>query len=207
MTGGEQLTGERKFEHPFKFWPQFKLFLGTNHLPAIRGTDHGIWRRLICVPFDTVYWRADRGESGPPELQADLGLEETLRGEFPGILNWLLEGCRQWQQHDLSWPPEVQAKTQGYRREQDALGQFLAACCVTGPNLRASTRELSWAYTQWCRDNDATPLSDMLLGKQLRERGFAKHDTKKERGWTGLALQEEFKASQGDDATPDAAAE
>ena len=56
MTGGEQLTGERKFEHPFTFWPQFKLFLNTNHLPKIHGTDRGIWRRVMPIPFEQTFW-------------------------------------------------------------------------------------------------------------------------------------------------------
>ncbi len=200
FTGGEQLTGERKFEHPFKFWPQFKLFLATNHLPEIRGTDEGIWRRVMPVPFDVRFWRASMGESGKEELQADPNLRDSLREEFPGILNWLLEGCRKWQQDGLTWPEEVRKKKKSYREEQDVLGPFLADCCALGAALEATAKELFSAYEAWCINNEG--VNSSTFGKRLKERGFtqktAKVKGKATRQWIGLTLQVADEPSEPD---------
>ena len=46
LTGDEQVSARFLRKEFFSFLPQFKLFIGTNHKPAIKGTDHGIWRRV-----------------------------------------------------------------------------------------------------------------------------------------------------------------
>ena len=46
---------------------------------------------------------------------------DALRAEFPGILSWALQGCRDWQQHGLPMPDKVAAATADYRSEMDAL--------------------------------------------------------------------------------------
>ena len=33
----------------FEFTPSHKIWLASNHLPAIAGTDHAIWRRILLV--------------------------------------------------------------------------------------------------------------------------------------------------------------
>ncbi len=188
MTGGEQLTGERKFEHPFKFCPQFKLFLATNHLPEIRNTDNGIWRRVVTVPFDVAFWKEGEG-SGAPELKADLQLSDKLQAEYPGILAWLVEGCLKWQRAGLTWPQKVRAKKEAYRQDQDVLGQFLADCCIIGASCSATAKELGAAYSQWCEANGERPISKTAFGKRLLERGFVAEHTKKARGWRGVGLK------------------
>lgn len=188
MTGGEQLTGERKFEHPFKFWPEFKLFLATNHLPKINGTDHGIWRRIVPVPFDVKFWKEGEG-NGPEHLKADLDLSEKLEAEYSGILNWLIEGCLKWQRDGLTWPEEVQAKKAAYREEQDILGPFLVDCCIVGESYTVTAKQLNAAYVKWCEDNGERPISQTMLGKRLGERGFINKPTKTARIWQGLGLK------------------
>ena len=46
VTGGvDFITGRHPYGQPLSFRPRFKLWLGTNHAPVIRGTDPAIWRR------------------------------------------------------------------------------------------------------------------------------------------------------------------
>jgi phage/plasmid-associated DNA primase len=63
--------------------PEFKLFLGTNHTPLIRGTDNGIWRRVHLIPFDVQI----------PDEERDMRLPEKLGAELPGILAWVVAGA------------------------------------------------------------------------------------------------------------------
>ncbi|HEX7534080.1 MAG TPA: hypothetical protein VF343_02400, partial [Syntrophales bacterium] len=45
ITGGDMVTARFLFAEYFDFQPQFKLFLASNQLPEISGTDGAIWRR------------------------------------------------------------------------------------------------------------------------------------------------------------------
>jgi putative DNA primase/helicase len=51
ITGGDMVTARFLFAEYFDFQPQFKLFLASNQLPEISGTDGAIWRRIKVIPF------------------------------------------------------------------------------------------------------------------------------------------------------------
>ena len=79
--------------------------MATNHKPVIKGTDHGIWRRIKLIPFTERI----------PEEKQDKHLELKLREEASGILNWLLEGIANWKQERLKTPKAVLFATDEYR--------------------------------------------------------------------------------------------
>ena len=99
----------------FNFVPTFKIFMATNHKPVIKGTDHGIWRRIKLIPFTTRIL----------EEKQDKNLEEKLMQESSGILNWLIEGAMRWRKEGLRPPRIVINATAEYRAEMDVIGDFL----------------------------------------------------------------------------------
>ena len=96
MTGGDKITAAKKYENEFEFTPEFKIWMGTNHKPIIRGTDDGIWRRMKIIPFTIQI----------PEEKVDKNLRNKLIKEAPAILNWMVEGCLLWGREGLK-DPEV----------------------------------------------------------------------------------------------------
>jgi len=95
ITGNDPVTASKKNEHSFTFVPQFKLWLAANHKPIVRGTDEGIWRRPMLIPFN-VKFEIDPEKRAPGEREGDPRIELKLLAELPGILNWALEGYREW---------------------------------------------------------------------------------------------------------------
>jgi putative DNA primase/helicase len=153
LTGGDTIRARRMREDFWEFAPTHKLILATNHKPAVRGGDEGIWRRLRLVPFAVKFWDPDRppaaGEDRPAALRQDKGLTGKLRGEAAGILAWLVRGCLDWQRHGLGAPQAVAGATAEYREEQDLVGQFLAERCVTGSEYRAKSSDLYAAFQRY----------------------------------------------------------
>lgn len=178
LTGGDKLKARRLYENFWQFDPTHKFFLAANHKPVVRGQDHGIWRRIHLVPFEVTI----------PDREKDTTLAEKLKAERPGILRWLVEGCRAWQRDGLEPPDEVRAATRTYRAEMDVLADFLAERCIVKADAEVKAAALYTEFVAWSRGNGEHELSQKALGGRLRERGFI--NERKSGGfiWHGLGL-------------------
>jgi P4 family phage/plasmid primase-like protien len=200
VTGSDSITASRKGEHEITFTPRFKLWLAANHKPVIRGTDDGIWRRPMLIPFLQQFETDPEKVAGAVKL-GDPKLEIKLLAELPGILNWALEGYREWAEQGLRPPEAVRAATDAYRKESDILGTFIEEELIQlQPTKRGnSAGDIYKAYCKWCEANGETPLTQTKFGRELSDvRGYQK---KKEGGtvwyWgLGLPLKQDSQDSQ-----------
>lgn len=141
LTGGDHLQARRMREDLWEFAPTHKAFLVSNHRPEIAGTDNGIWRRVRLIPFDVTI---------PPERQ-DKTLTDRLIAEAPGILAWMVRGCRHWQEGGLREPDRVRMATEEYRTEEDVVGRFLCERCVVAPAAQVRSDALYSAFAAWSK--------------------------------------------------------
>lgn len=162
LTGGDTVTARFLRAEFFEFMPEFKMFIGSNPKPVIKGTDLAIWRRIRLVPF-TV--------SIAPERQ-DKELGEKLKEEMSGILNWALAGCRAWQEDGLGAPQEVESATSEYQQESDILGQFLEECTFEEAGSVTSGTALWMEYKQWAEANGERLVTSRVFKAAIQEKGF-----------------------------------
>ncbi|MGH8696028.1 MAG: phage/plasmid primase, P4 family [Burkholderiales bacterium] len=179
ITGGDVLTARFMRSEYFDFVPALKLWLATNHRPVIRGTDHAMWRRVRLIPFTVTI----------PDAERDATLSEKLAAEAPGILAWLVAGCRAWRGGGLSVPESVRAATGEYRAAMDVLGAFIAERCAVDADGTIAARELYAEYAAWCMSSNEKPITRKAFGLRLAERGFTATRTEYERAWHGLRLR------------------
>jgi putative DNA primase/helicase len=180
MTGGDVVTARFLFKEYFEFRPTFKVWLAANHKPIIRGTDHGIWRRIRLIPFIVTI----------PENERDPDLGEKLKAELPGILAWAVKGCLDWQEQGLGVPEKVRSATAAFRDEMDVLGGFLTDLCVVENEATGKSAELYAAYKKWAEENGERVMSQKSLAMRLVERGFEPcKGTLGARCWRGLRLR------------------
>ena len=181
LTGGDKITARFLHKEFFDFHPKFKLFLAANHKPHIQGVDEAIWRRVMLVPHLVTI----------PEKERDKKLVQKLHAELPGILNWALEGLRDWRANGLM-PPDIVLKATGaYREEMDRLVEFLEAECEVNKDSRqlwTFTNDLYQRYDQWCLRNGDEPVTKRTFGTMLEERGFAAGHKEAQRGRYGVRL-------------------
>lgn len=180
LTGGDLLEARRMREDPWQFSPSHTLFLHTNYRPKVRGGDEGIWRRIRLVPWDVTI----------PAGQRDPLLAEKLAQEAPGILNWIIAGCRGWQVDGFGHPEAVAKATETYRAEEDHVGRFLSDCCVVDESMRVAAAELRTAYEDWCEGVGETPWSAKAMGPHLLAKGLdrARQGEKNRWFWMGVGL-------------------
>jgi putative DNA primase/helicase len=179
MTGDAAISARFMRQEFFTFTPTFKVLLATNHRPVIRGTDHGIWRRIRLVPFlETI-----RDE----EKDRDLG--KKLEAEADAILAWSIEGARLWVEHGLAEPAAVRDATEDYRADMDVLADFMSEKCVL--HGACVNTNLYKAFMEWQQANGEKPRSQKWLTRSLYDRGYKQDASRKfGRQWVGLSLRE-----------------
>lgn len=161
LTGGDTITARFMRQNDFEFRPEFKLVVIGNHKPVLQNVDAAARRRFNVVPFDC------RPANPDPELEA------KLRAEWPGILAWMIAGCRDWQAHGLQRPRKVLDATAEYFEEQDTFGRWLAEGCEIG---RAHVSTVPVLWDSWTCFASSEGESAMRRNKgftdALRARGF-----------------------------------
>lgn len=184
-TGGDPIPARFLNCEFFLYIPKFKLWILTNHKPVIKGSDHGIWRRIRLIPFTVTI----------PDQEQDKALDEKLRREYPAILRWMLEGLKEYNRVGLKPPAAVTDATAQYKSDMDVLADFLEDRCRAAPDVRAVDRarngELYASYYEWARDMGfRSPLNQKGFSRALIDRGFAQDgDRSQGRRWLGLELK------------------
>jgi putative DNA primase/helicase len=173
LTGGDSITARFLHQEFFTFTPIFKIWMYGNAKPTIRGTDDGIWRRIRLIPFTVQI----------PEDERDGALVGKLRQELPGVLNWALAGWKAYQAEGLRPSEAVSRATDAYREQSDALGQFIADCCLVQDGATCQSKLLHDAYVKW-----GGALTAVKFAQVMQERGFTKKREMHGMTWQGVGL-------------------
>ncbi len=163
LTGGEQIMVRALNSDFVEMTPYFKLTISGNHKPVVRGTDDGIWRRLLLVPWDVQI----------PEGRRDKDLGERLfQQERSGILNRLRDGLLDYLEGGLGVPDRVSDATKEFREESDPVGTFLDQCCVITGDHRDSigARDLGEAFNFWLSDSGMGEFKPRRVAIKLKEK-------------------------------------
>ena len=184
LTGGDTIHARRLYENPWEFKPSHLLMMQTNHLPEISGTDTGVWERIRVVPWQAAF----TGEN------QDVSLDERLRAEGSGILNWMIEGCLLYQAEGLNTPDLVRLQSEQYRAEEDVLGRWAADNDVTFglPETEwVPASEVTESLRQWCKSEgvdqpDSRAVSGWLSAKGAVA-GRKRRDGRQVRCWSKMA--------------------
>jgi len=105
--GHDTITARNLFEREFQFIPVFKLFMNTNYLPLIQDDTVFSSGRMKVISFDKHF----TPEEQDPTLKQRLITPENLSG----VLNWCLQGLKEFQAQGLEPPEAVNNATDSYR--------------------------------------------------------------------------------------------
>lgn len=179
ITCKDRISAKRMYESPFEFTPTHHVFLTTNHKPSVSGTDDGIWRRIHLVEWTHRMVDCDR----------DNYLAEKLLAERPGILRWMVEGCREWKNIGLSPPPSVKEALQRYRQEQDTMGAFVAERLEMDVHGEIKKAQMRQAYEAWCDEQGNKPFGSKRFAQEMAKRNISEGRSSDSRSWTGVRFK------------------
>lgn len=142
-----------------------KLLIATNHLPRLDERDRGTLRRVCVVPFD-----GDLSAQGV--RRDDTFPARLLAAEGPGILTWIVGGCRDWLARGRVMPTcaRVIAATTDFVESDDIVGRFLETC-PTGAGLSCGADDLYKAYLNYAADAEDWKMVKRTFENRMRERG------------------------------------
>jgi len=183
MTGGDKVRARFMRQDEFEYSPKFKLWVVGNHKPELGNVTEAMRRRMNIIPF-----------TSKPE-RPDPDLFERLKPEWPGILNWMIQGCLEWHREGLVKPQVICVETDEYFGQQDTFGQWIDECCridARDPHCWDVALELYQSWKQFAEARSAVPGSAKAFAEQLKTRGFradrARVQGKVCRTWHGVML-------------------
>lgn len=182
MTGGDTAVSRALYQENRSWRVEFTLWMATNHLPRLNSDDNAIWTRVKPVAFAQPVARTEMVRNLADKIFAE---------EAPGILNWMLEGVRLYQEHGLEDPQPVVEAVSDYRHQVDSVAQFVDEASddqliKVGPQESVGARMLHSFYLEWCKRNSLRPLGERRFGQRLESLGYVRERTRSGAMWVGL---------------------
>jgi len=182
-TGSDPITCRFHYREFFSYDPQFKIWMGTNQLPGIRGMNYGNFRRQIILHFKATFDREKRIN----------GLENILFGEAAGILNWMVEGLKRWQEKKLTThlPESLLKARDDYRYEMDIVGKWLEECVETevGVTIPIKSTDLYASYREYAIQSGHKPKGQRIWIQEMKSKGFNSYKSNGTMKYRGLSLR------------------
>jgi putative DNA primase/helicase len=178
LTGGDRIPARFMRQDFFEYTPQFKLVVAGNHKPGLRTVDEAMRRRFNLLPFSVTIPLGER--------EGKLG--EILKTEWPGILQWAIEGCLSWQRMGLNPPPSVTSATKEYFTEEDSLARWLEERTERRVAAWESATALFHDWKAWAESNGEFAGSQKRFSLNLANREYKPDRKNKARGFDGITL-------------------
>lgn len=186
FTGGGPISTKVLYADMSENRPTAKIWFDANHRPRVlafvddeRADLDAFWRRFREIPF-TVQVPADRRIKDFDRY--------LISKEGSGILNWMIEGCIQWQLNGLPVPEAIKHANAEYRAEVDLIRPFLDSWLVQDPTGAVGLKDMYAAYKRHCSEDGESPCSKKELRQRLMERGLKAAWRQGKEVWVGFRL-------------------
>lgn len=181
LVGGDAMTARFLRQEFFTFTPKHKILLYGNQKPSIAASDRAIRKKIKMMPFMFSAVRPDY------ELQNIFKDDEA-----DGILNWMIEGWKKYQQLrkegnrlvDIE-PIAIKEETTDYFDANDPIGQFIAECFDFNPNGKTPKDRVYEMYSMWAIEDKEYQISKRRFGVIMKSRYEESRDMEY-RYWKGI---------------------
>jgi P4 family phage/plasmid primase-like protien len=177
------------------FIPQFKLCVCTNVLMEIKSQDHGTWRRIRVVDFESTF--DDNPVQGDPEKPYQFLKDHNIKKKFPvwrevfmGMLvdiafktDGLVNDC-----------PRVLSASNSYKEKNDYIAEFIRDKLIVDPNGKVSKSEITNEFSIWYKSihgSTGGPTSKKV--HVYMDKKYGNYD--KKRAWAGVRINYDNEAT------------
>jgi putative DNA primase/helicase len=166
ISGEDPLTVNRKFRDQWTGKLGCRLHIVSNELPRLDDASSAIIGRLVTLLL-TESWLG----------REDHSLEDTLRAELPGILNWSLEGLRRLTVTNHNRFTVVSASDEAINVMRDLASPvraYVRENCKVGQDkdtkkpFQIEVERLYGDFKTWAENNGHPRSSKQIFGRDLR---------------------------------------
>lgn len=179
MTGGDPITARFMRQDFFTYQPQFKLMIAGNHKPSLKNVDAAIRRRFNLIPFTVTI----------PKHERDLDLPDKLKAEWPGILQWAIDGCIGWQEVGLKAPQVVTDATDEYLSSEDGMSLWLKDRCEFNELYDEQSTNLYKDYAAWMMASGEKPSTQKSFTQAMEGKGYSRITGRRHATFKGIRLE------------------
>jgi P4 family phage/plasmid primase-like protien len=200
LSGGDRILCRGLFQEPIEFKPQFKMIMTCNELPEVPSDDGGTWRRIRVVEFTSKF--VDKPDpKNPKEFPIDPDLTDKLDRWSDVFISMLIEHHKELDIKNLVEPLEVRIATEGYKKNNDVIGQFI------GDKLEKDETSTTRILLNKCFTDFRTWAFQVVQkGKKIPDRNQFRAYMEKEfgvypgngKGWKGIRYKNSGEGGGGD---------
>jgi putative DNA primase/helicase len=182
LTGGERIAARFMRKDFFEYLPVFKPVISGNHKPRLRSVGVAMRRRLNMILFGVII----------PKDERDPHFSAKLRDEWPGILQWMIDGCLDWQERGGLAPPEaVTAATDGYFAGEDNCANWIADCCDVIPGFVTPSTVLFASWKAWAEKAGQTVGNSSQFREEVERLGVVHKHGRTGNYYVGLRIRQD----------------
>ena len=147
---GESVTVERKNGHPFTLKSYAKLIFSCNEIPRIADKTHGMYSRLMLIPFTAQFSSDD--EDFDPFIEDKITTDDALSY----LLNMGLRGLRRLlANNDFTYPTVVKKALEDYKTNNSTVLTWVAEENIGLDMLMSDTTDRLFSeFKDWCNRSD-----------------------------------------------------
>ena len=147
---GESVTVERKNADPFILKSYAKLVFSCNEIPRIADKSHGMYSRLMLIPFTATFSSSD--EDFDPFIEDKITTDVALSY----LLNMALRGLRRLlANNDFTYPASVKKALEAYKTDNSTVLTWIAEENISIETLMGDTTDRLFSdFKDWCNRSD-----------------------------------------------------
>ncbi|MFD9724260.1 phage/plasmid primase, P4 family [Streptomyces sp. NPDC059072] len=158
ISGEDTIDIDRKYRDLWTGKLPTRLMILTNELPHFGDTSGVIARRFIVLNM-TVSWLG----------KEDTSLDQALKQEMSGILNWALDGLARLQDTGrITEPVSSQDAVMIMQDTASPTSAFVRERCTTGPTCEVPVDALWGVWREWAEDNGVRAGTKQVFGRNLQ---------------------------------------
>jgi putative DNA primase/helicase len=162
ITGGDAITGERKYANPFTFRPYARLVYSANEPPPTSDSSDAFFRRWVILPFERRF--------SDSEADRHILNRLTTPQELSGLLNRGLEVLPTLQERGAFTTTAITTRAaERFRVDSDSVAGFLGEVCELDRDARTALPRLFDAYRNWCAENNRRPLGKQRFNRHVED--------------------------------------
>jgi len=179
------------------FIPQFKLCVCTNVLMEIKSQDHGTWRRIRVVDFESTF--DDNPVQGDPEKPYQFLKDHNIKKKFPvwrEVFMGMLVDIAFKTEGLVNDCPRVLSASNSYKEKNDYIAEFIRDRIISDPNGKVSKSEITNEFSMWYKSiHGSTGGPSSKKVHVYMDKKYGNYD--KKRAWAGVRINYDNEAIGG----------